>query len=160
MINCKLLAKGLLMTILIIFWGCASTSRLRTDEEIYSLPYPDYCPDCHDYWYRIYPDDFWYYDYLYPYYPYYYWLDYLEDNNSHPLKEKWYQINKRIKDYREAWREVREEREKRRKHIRQMWREQRREMRERRREIRHKWRNMRRERMNRVRSLSRSARRR
>jgi len=157
MINCKLLVKGLLMTIVIIFWGCASTSRLRTDEGVYSLPYPDYFPDYYGYWYRIYPEDFWYYDY---YYPYHYWLDSPEDNNSHPLKEKWNQIKKRIKDYRQARREVREKREKRSKHIRQKWRNLRGEVREKRREIRQGWRNMRRERMNRVRSISRRARRR
>jgi len=139
--NCKLLAKALLINILIILWGCALTSRLRIDEEVYFSPYPDY--RYHDYWYRFYHDDFWYYDY---YYPYYYWLDAQEDNNCQPLKEKLNQIKERIKDYRQVWREAREERINRVKQIRQNWRERRREMRERRREIIQKWRKNRRER--------------
>jgi len=132
--NCKLLAKGLLMTILVILCGCASTSSLRTDEEVYSFPYPDY--RYHDYWYRLYPDDFWYYDYYYPYY----WLDSSGDNNCQPLKKKLNQIKERIKDYRQAWREAREKRINRRKQIRKKRREWRREMRERRREIVREWR--------------------
>ena len=133
--------KSLLLIVLIlvfvasILWGCALTSRLRTDEEAYSSYYPDY--RYHDYWHRSYYDDFRYYDH---YYPYYYWLDLPEDNNFHPLREKLNQIKKRIKDHRKSWREAREKRIDRRKQIVQKWRGLRREMRERRQRIRHEWR--------------------
>jgi len=80
---------------LIILWGCTLTSRLKTDEGVYPFPYLNHL--YHDYRYRLYNDDFWYYD---NYFPYYYWLYYPEDNNSQPLKEKLKQIREKIKNFR------------------------------------------------------------
>ena len=89
---------------------------VNNNSTVYSFPYTDYWLGYHDYWYRLYHDDFWYYDY-----------DPSEDNNCQPLKQEWNQVKKRIKDYRKTKREEKEERKKRRKKIWQKWREIRRE---------------------------------
>lgn len=116
MVHPRIIPKKTLLLICFVLCpslSCISTSGLIVDEEVYTFPYTDYWLGYHDYWYRLYHDDFWYYDY-----------DPSEDNNCQPLKQEWNQVKKRVKDYRKIRREEKEER---RKKIWQKWREIRRE---------------------------------
>lgn len=121
-------------SIICLSLGCASTSMLWTDENLYSYPYDctDYPSGCIDYtypWYGSYPGDFWYgdpYNYYYPYYPYdpdhecyyiyypyypyYYWKDHPENDRVRYLREKRNQINQKITNQRKARKKAREER--------------------------------------------------
>ena len=112
--------------ILLLSLGCASTSTLRIDEDVYAgsdecLYYPYTCLDSLDPWYGFYPYDLWYYDvddddyWYYPpdrhHYPYYLW------RHRHPKPEKpWFvrrklnQAGERIAHIRKARREAREQR--------------------------------------------------
>ncbi len=121
--------------ILLLFVGCASTSSLLVDEDVYSgsgdcLYYPYTCLDSVDPWYGVYPYDLWGYDYYdhddwydHPdrhHYPYYLW------RHHHPKPEKpWFvrrhlnQAGERIASIRKARREAREQRISNARHARQ-----------------------------------------
>jgi len=129
--------KVVLVACLIVFLclGCASTSTLRIDEDLYlgadeCLDYPYTCLDSLDPWYGVYPYDLWYYDdddhdyWYYPpdrhQYPYYLW------RHRHPKPEKpWFvrrklnQAGERIANIRQARREAREHRISNARHARQ-----------------------------------------
>ena len=126
--------KALLLacSIICLSLGCASTSKLWIDEDLYSsYDCSDHPDDCLDYpypWYGLYPDDLWYYDsfnYYYPYYPYYSyypyycWKDHPKDDKGRYLKEKRKQIREKIKDKRKARRKARQQRIERIKQVRQ-----------------------------------------
>lgn len=119
--------------LLLLVLGCASTSPMRVDDEVYSESYtcPDYPYNCLDDpyfwlnapypWYGIYPYDWWDYDvydydyWYYPahdrHYPYYLW------RHHHPqptrpglVWKKPHQVGERIATIRKYRREAREER--------------------------------------------------
>ena len=116
-------ALPFLLLVLCLSLGCASTSMLRIDEDLYSgsddcLYYPYTCLDSPDPWYGLYPYDLWYYDvydndyWHYPpdghRYPYYLW------RRHHPkpkkpwfVRRKFHQSRERIANIREARREAR-----------------------------------------------------
>ncbi|GEM_PF-3266353 len=105
--------------------GCASTSSLRVDEDVYAGPdeclyYPYTCLDALDPWYGKYPYDLWGYDYYdrdYYYfsdrhhYPYYLW------RHRRPKSERsWFvgrknnPVGTRLANIRKARNEAREQR--------------------------------------------------
>ena len=136
-------ALPVLLLVLFLSLGCASTSMLRIDEDLYSgsddcLYYPYTCLDSLDPWYGFYPYDLWYYDvddddyWYYPpdrhHYPYYLW----RHRHSKP-KRPWFvwrrpnQAGERIASIRKARREAREHRISNARHARQHRAEVRRE---------------------------------
>ena len=119
-------ALPVLLLVLFLSLGCASTSMLRIDEDLYSgaddcLYYPYTCLDSQYPGYGLYPYDLWYYDaydhdeWYYPpdrhHYPYY-----LRRHHHPKPKRPWFvwrkpnQAGERIAHIRQARREAREHR--------------------------------------------------
>jgi hypothetical protein len=118
-------ALPVLLLVLFLSMGCAATSTLRIDEDLYSgsdecLYYPYTCLDSLDPWYGVYPYDLWYYDvddddyWHYPpdghRYPYYLW------RHRHPKPKKPWFVRRNLHQARERFANIRESRREAREH--------------------------------------------
>ena len=91
--------KALLIAcfLLCLCFGCATTSNVWTDENLYTYSYDcsAYPYNCMNYlypWYGFYPDCFWYYDaysHYYPYYPSYFYHPYYSCEDHRPKDNFW-----------------------------------------------------------------------